>query len=256
MTHERICISTINPYNISKTDANTASWASHGAPYLTRFSAGEGRVGKMTKKELAYKIAVLELSEHTRTSVTIKDIQVKGAEVAAEIILKGEDSGGTARYRDRKYRLPMLDSNRAFNPILFGVEGAFLQEKNKHRLRKVYGGIIPEKKIEKFGNLQIEWISVPDVNPYARGDGVNFFDKDSPKRIFGFIHGSQWDRESRKKDQRVRVFILAAESPKWGNPSAHSNSRFDDVKECVRIVLDEERVYGEIKNGISALVNA
>jgi hypothetical protein len=210
---------------------------------------------KLTKRELAYMIAVLELSEYTRTCVAIKDIKVKGAELTAEVIFKEEGSGGIARYKDRKYRLPMFEPDRAFSPIFFGIEGEFLNEGTKRKLKKVYGGIIPEKESEKFGKLRVEWISVPDVTPYARGAGVNFYYRDHTKNILGFIHGFEWIRERRKNDQLVRIFILTPDSPKWGNSSGKSALKLDELKDCVRTVLDKEKLYGEIKNNINVLTN-
>jgi predicted RNA-binding protein YlqC (UPF0109 family) len=108
-------------------------------------------------------------------------------------------------------------------------------------------GIAMGKKIERFGELEIEWIGVPKVR-LPCGDGVEFhyktenhekqsFNSRGDGKIIGFMEGLRWlDKEGHP----VKVYFLSSNSKEWGKLISRAGKILHSLKECVFIVLEEK----------------
>ena len=112
-----------------------------------------------------------------------------------------------------------------------------------------------KKNVEKFGDFEIEWISVPRIgNTSSQGHGLNFLLGKDYENVIAFIEEWEW---LDKQINRVKVRVLSPRSKEWSNLSADPRKVFEDVKECVRIVLKDpsDKLCREIKNNIHTYGN-
>jgi len=112
------------------------------------------------------------------------------------------------------------------------------------------------KKIERFGELEIEWIGVPKVR-LPCGDGVEFhykienhekksYNDRGDGRIIGFMEGLGW---LDKDGHPVKVYFLSSNSKEWGRLISRAGKILHSLKECVFIVLEEKIEPEQIWHG-------
>ncbi len=109
-----------------------------------------------------------------------------------------------------------------------------------------------KKRIEKFGDFEIEWTRASRTRIESQGHGLVFFLGKGGKNVIGFIVGWEWFR---KETNRVKVFVLRPYSKEWEGLLSDPKKILEDLKECVRIVLKapDGKLEGEIKNNIYAM---
>jgi len=112
-----------------------------------------------------------------------------------------------------------------------------------------------EMDIEKFGEFEIQWISVPQI---PGGDcGVEFHYKAANHgkqsrngredgKAIGFIDGLGW---LDKDGSPVKVYFLSSDSKEWGKHLARAGKILSSLKECVFMVLEEKIKPGQIWHG-------
>jgi hypothetical protein len=116
-----------------------------------------------------------------------------------------------------------------------------------------------ERDIQKFWKFQIEWIRAPEIGPC--GHGVSFFYRDSNRKKgehdqlqVGFLEGDEW-KDS--KGGRVKVLILTRDSHVWSSILCDPEKILKDLKESVRLVLQEEfKNFQYAKENIFVVWNA
>ena len=101
-------------------------------------------------------------------------------------------------------------------------------------------------KVEKFGEFEIQWISVPEIPGCGHGVEFHYRTRDHGKqsqngrgdgKIIGFIDGLGWlDKDGRP----VKVYFLSSDSKEWGKLSPRAGRVLDRLKECVMTVLEEK----------------
>jgi len=109
-----------------------------------------------------------------------------------------------------------------------------------------------KRNIEKFGDFEIEWKRVSRKKLGNLGHGLWFYLGEDDKNVIGFIEGWEWGR---KETNLVKVRVLRPCSLEWGSLLSDPKKILEDLKECVRIVLKDKKVYGEIKNNITVIGN-
>ncbi len=102
------------------------------------------------------------------------------------------------------------------------------------------------KDIEKFGEFEIQWISVPEIlgcdhgvefHYRARNHGRQFHNGRDDGKIIGFIDGLGW---LDKDGSPVKVYFLSSDSKGWGKLSSRAGRILSSLKECVFTVLEEK----------------
>ncbi len=121
---------------------------------------------------------------------------------------------------------------------IFSLEKGYI--KKESTLKKESS--LMEKEIQKFWKFEIEWIRVPEIRPC--GHGVSFFYRDSNRKKgehdqlpIGFLEGDEWKDN---KAGRVKVFVLTRDSHVWSTILCDPEKLLKDLKESVRLVLQEE----------------
>jgi len=103
-----------------------------------------------------------------------------------------------------------------------------------------------EKHIDKFGELEIQWISVPQISGYNHGVEFHYRAGNHGKqshngredgKIIGFIDGLGW---LDKDGNPVKVYFLSSDSKQWGTLLSRAGKILTSLKECVFIVLEEK----------------
>jgi len=103
-----------------------------------------------------------------------------------------------------------------------------------------------EKDIDKFGEFEIQWISVPQISGYNHGVEFHFRAGNHGKqshngredgKIIGFIDGLGW---LDKDGNPVKVYFLSSDSKQWGTLLSRAGKILTSLKECVFIVLEEK----------------
>ena len=116
-------------------------------------------------------------------------------------------------------------------------------------------GIAMGKKIEKFGEFEIEWISVPEIRGCSHGVEFHYKTGDHGKqscngredgKIIRFIDGLGW---LDKDGSPVQVYFLSSDSEQWGKPLSKARKILSSLKECVFIVLEEKIKPEQIWHG-------
>ncbi len=112
------------------------------------------------------------------------------------------------------------------------------------------------KKIERFGELEIEWIGVPKVR-LPCGDGVEFhykienhekqsYNGRGDGKLIGFMEGLGW---LDKDGHPVKVYFLSSNSREWGMLLSKARQILKGLRECVFIILEERIEPGQIWHG-------
>jgi len=103
-----------------------------------------------------------------------------------------------------------------------------------------------EKHIDKFGEFEIQWISVPQISGYNHGVEFHYRAGNHGKqshngredgKIIGFIDGLGW---LDKDGNPVKVYFLSSDSKQWGTLLSRAGKILTSLKECVFIVLEEK----------------
>jgi len=103
-----------------------------------------------------------------------------------------------------------------------------------------------EKDIDKFGEFEIQWISVPQISGYNHGVEFHYRAGNHGKqshngredgKIIGFIDGLGW---LDKDGNPVKVYFLSSDSKQWGTLLSRAGKILTSLKECVFIVLEEK----------------
>lgn len=111
------------------------------------------------------------------------------------------------------------------------------------------------RKVEKFSQFKIEWISVPEISGcghgvefhYRTGDhGKHSYNSREDGRIIGFIEGFGW---LDKQGSPIKVYFLSSDSKEWGELLSRAGEILNSLKECVFIVLEERIEPGQIWHG-------
>jgi hypothetical protein len=113
-----------------------------------------------------------------------------------------------------------------------------------------------KKSIEKFGDFEIVWMSVSRIGDTdSQGQGLNFPVGNDRNNVIVFIDGWGW---SRRETNRVRVHVLSPRSEEWGSLLVDSIKFLEDLKKCVRIVLQDSdgKLDMEVKNITYTWANA
>ncbi len=107
-------------------------------------------------------------------------------------------------------------------------------------------GIGMKKNFQKTGELDIEWIGVPEIPERRTGVEFHYRTGDRPNqlhngrsygKIIGFIDGLEWlDKDGRP----VKVYFLSSDSKEWGSLSSRADKILNGLKECVVAVLEEK----------------
>jgi len=113
-----------------------------------------------------------------------------------------------------------------------------------------------KKSIEKFRGLEIVWMSVSRTgDTRSRGQRPNSLIGDDRNNVIVFIDGWGW---SRRETNRVRVVVLTPQSEEWGSELADSKKFLEELRECVRVVLQDYdgKLDIEVKNMTYAWASA
>jgi hypothetical protein len=112
-----------------------------------------------------------------------------------------------------------------------------------------------EKDIEKFGEFEIQWISVPQISGCdhgvefhyrARNHGKQSHNSREDGKTIGFIDGLGW---LDKDGNPVKVYFLSSDSKEWGKLLSRAGNILTSLKECVFIVLEEKIKPEQIWHG-------
>ena len=113
-----------------------------------------------------------------------------------------------------------------------------------------------KKAIEKFGNLEIVWMSVSRIGETSSQDRrSNFAFGDDHNNVIVFIDGRGW---SRRETNRVRVHVLSPRGQEWGRQLVDSKQYLEDLRACVRSILKDSdgKLDMEVKNITYTWANA
>ena len=112
-----------------------------------------------------------------------------------------------------------------------------------------------EKDIEKIGEFEIQWISVPQISGgdcgvefhyNAANHGKHSRNGREDGKVIGFIDGLGW---LDKDGCPVKVYFLASDSKEWGKHSGRAGKILSSLKECVFMVLEEKIKPDQIWHG-------
>jgi hypothetical protein len=146
---------------------------------------------------------------------------------------------------------------------------SFDNSKNNCQIKKLYfclysgtenaksshTGTTMGNNIERFGELEIQWIGVPEIP--GCGHGVEFhyrtgnhgkqsYNGRGDGKIIGFMEGLGW---LDKDGSPVKVYFLSSDSREWGMLLTKARQILKGLKECVSIVLEEKVEPGQIWHG-------
>ncbi len=115
---------------------------------------------------------------------------------------------------------------------------------------------------EKFGNYEIEWITIPSFREHHYGKEFHYYDshgvilsyRDASADIpVGFINGYEWLHEKRGP---CKIYILDLESSDWHELLLKAKQILAEVKEASYEVIGRQLLRDRIKDNIYALANA
>jgi hypothetical protein len=113
-----------------------------------------------------------------------------------------------------------------------------------------------KKSIEKFSGFEIVWMSVSRIGDTdSQGQGLDSPVGHDRNNVIVFIDGQGW---SRRETNRVGVLVLSPGSEEWGSHLGDSRKFLEELRACVRIVLNdwEEKSDIEVKNVTYMWANA
>ncbi len=138
---------------------------------------------------------------------------------------------------------------------IFSMEKGYTRKESTLKKESIHVG----RDIQKFWRFKIEWISVPEIG--ARGHGVAFYYRDenrwklSHEQLpIGHLEGDEW---THNKGGPVKVYLLARDSRAWNTILCDPEKILKDLKESVRLVLQEEvKDFQYAKENIFVVWNA
>ena len=94
-----------------------------------------------------------------------------------------------------------------------------------------------KKRVEKFGDFEIVWMSVSRIGDISsRDQGSNSQFGNDHNNVIVFIDGCGW---SRRKTNRVRVHVLSPRSEEWGSQLVDSKIFLEELRACLRVILKD-----------------
>jgi len=102
-----------------------------------------------------------------------------------------------------------------------------------------------KKRIEKFGGLEIVWMSVSRIGDAgSQNQGLNSPVGSDRNNVIVFIDGRGWKR---RETNRVGVLVLSPGSEEWGSQLGDSKKFLEELRACVRIVLKDSEGKSDIE---------
>ena len=104
-------------------------------------------------------------------------------------------------------------------------------------LNSAPSGVAMKKSVERFGDFEIVWMSVSRIGDTgSQGQGLNSPVGNDRNNVIVLI--DRWGG-SRRETNRVRVHVLSPRSEEWGSLLVDSKNFLEDLKQCVRVVLQD-----------------